>query len=63
MVVVPHTPFSVIDPYTQVLNREWEILEGSALFTSLVKPSNRIKFTDQSGINPIKENIDRKSVV
>ena len=57
MIPQPHTPFSTTDPWTQVLNRLWAILEANAAFAALVKPGNRIKFTDTANQNPIKENI------
>jgi hypothetical protein len=53
----PHVSFLTVDPYTQVLNRLWDILEAQSAFTSIVKAGNRIKFTSQDGLNPIKETI------
>ena len=44
-----------VDPWTQVLLRLWAILEADATFASLVKPGNRIQFTDPKNPNPIKE--------
>jgi hypothetical protein len=49
--------FSLIDPWTQVINQLWALLEANVDFCTVVKPANRIKFTLTSQQNPIKENI------
>jgi hypothetical protein len=49
--------FSDIDPWTQVINQLWALLEANEDFAALVKPSNRVKFTEQAEQNPIKNNI------
>lgn len=51
--------FSLIDPWTQVLNQLWALLEANSTFTARVKAENRIKFTGAADLNPIKENIQQ----
>jgi hypothetical protein len=53
----PHVPFSTTDPWTQTLDRLWAILEANALFTSLVRPGNRVKLTGPGDGNPLKDNV------
>jgi hypothetical protein len=55
--MITHTPFSQVDPFTQVINRLWAILEADATFCAMVKPGNRIKLTAADGHNPIKQNV------
>ena len=46
------------DPYTKALEALWAILEARSDFTSLVRPSNRIKFTSiGTRRSPIKEQV------
>jgi hypothetical protein len=49
--------FSTVDPWTQVLNRLWFLLEENADFIAVVPAGNRIKFTDIGNQNPIKTSI------
>jgi hypothetical protein len=43
------------DPMTQMHDALWTSLEASTVFTSLVKPGNRIKITSAGKDDPIKE--------
>ena len=54
---MPHTPFSQVDPWTQVHDRIWAILEADPDFAAAVRPANRIKLTENDGANPFKENV------
>jgi len=45
------------DPYTQIHDAIWAILEGHTDFAALVAVGNRIKFSDTSNVkDPIKDN-------
>ena len=46
------------DPFTQVHDAIWTILEANAGFTALVAVGNRIKFSDTTNVKgPIKDNV------
>lgn len=45
-----------IDPFTQIYDAIWDLLEANEEFTSLVKLGNRIRF-DGSVRNPLKERV------
>lgn len=46
------------DPFTQVHDAIWDILEANSAFTSLVSAGNRIKFSDTSNVkDPIKDSV------
>jgi hypothetical protein len=49
--------FSLIDPWTTVINQLWTLLEANTDFCDVVKVSNRIKITRAQDQNPIKANI------
>jgi hypothetical protein len=44
------------DPFTEVLEKLWEALEGHAQFRQLVRFANRIKLTER-GRRPIKDKV------
>jgi len=53
------------DPFTQVLERLWELLEGHAPLAAMVRPGNRIKLTGDGG-DPYKQDLqhaDRPELV
>jgi len=43
-----------IDPFSQVYDWLWDLLEANTSFATLVKPGNRIRF-DGTAANPVKE--------
>jgi hypothetical protein len=49
------------DPFTEVLNALWSLLEASVEFTTLVPPGNRIKFTG-ANTNPVPEEVSLSMV-
>jgi len=45
-----------VDPFTQIYNRIWEVLEENDDFTNYIKPGNRIKFSTTKS-NPLKKQV------
>lgn len=50
------------DPFSMVMRTLWEMANENAVFTDLVKPGNRIDFTDETNRDPIKQNIQDADV-
>lgn len=51
-----------LDPYTQVINGLWDLLEACPSFAALVKIGNRIKFTHATNRSPMKETLSESDV-